>query len=63
MEVHDLVTMGVKEAEEEEEGVEQRGREQMAEMVGFDLLLLMLSLACQCVLHYHQASTGNRPVH
>lgn len=53
MEEHDLVTMEVREAEEGEEGVEQKGEKQMVEMVGSDLLLLMLYLVCQYVRHCH----------
>lgn len=55
--------MEVREAEEGEEGVEQKGEKQMVEMVGSDLLLLMLYLVCQYVRHCHQTSTGNHPVY
>ena len=42
MEEHDLVTIEVRKVEVGEKGREQRGREQMVELVGFELLLLML---------------------
>lgn len=42
VEEHELAKMEVREAEGAEEGVEQRGREQMVEIVESDLLLWML---------------------
>ena len=40
MEEHDLVTIGVRKAEVGEEGVEQRERKHMVELVGFELFFI-----------------------